>query len=202
MVQAGTKRQERGRRRIAHILDVAAEVFAELGYEAATTNAIAARAGMSPGSLYQYFPNKEAIAEALAERYVDEMRATHEVALDPGNASLPLEDMVDRIVDPLVAFNVANPAAKALLTGADLSARLAASTQQLHEVVMQQIDSLIAARAPGLKPRERERSARISVQIFKAILPLVISSGGAERAAVVRELKTALRAYLASIERG
>jgi AcrR family transcriptional regulator len=75
------KRQERGKRRIAAILDVAAEVFADVGYDAATTNAIAARAEISPGSLYQFFPNKEAIAEALAARYVAELQATHNAAL-------------------------------------------------------------------------------------------------------------------------
>jgi AcrR family transcriptional regulator len=60
------RRQARGQRRIDQLLDVAARVFAEVGFEAATTNGIAARAGVSPGSLYQFFPNKDAMAEALA----------------------------------------------------------------------------------------------------------------------------------------
>src|SRR5262252_3918482 len=63
------RRQARGQRRIDLLLDVAALVFAEVGFEAATTNVIAARAGISPGSLYRFFPNKDAIAEALADRF-------------------------------------------------------------------------------------------------------------------------------------
>ncbi|OWY61551.1 hypothetical protein B7486_63205, partial [cyanobacterium TDX16] len=63
------KRQERGLKRIALILDTAERVFTEVGYDAATTNLIASEAGISPGSLYQFFANKEAIAEALAARY-------------------------------------------------------------------------------------------------------------------------------------
>ena len=59
-------RQERGRRRIEGILEAAARVFAEVGYEAATTNAIAREARTSIGSLYQFFPNKGAVLEALA----------------------------------------------------------------------------------------------------------------------------------------
>ncbi len=67
------RRQARGQRRIDQILTVAEQVFADVGYEATTTNAIAARAGMSPGSLYQFFENKEAIAAGLAARYLDRL---------------------------------------------------------------------------------------------------------------------------------
>lgn len=201
MTQTETKRQERGKKRIAQILDAAGEIFANVGYEAATTNAIAAHAGMSPGSLYQFFPNKEAIAEALAERYAEQMKATHGMALDPALAKLPLDEMVDRIVDPLIELSVANPGAKALLTGSDLSPKLAASTRQLHQFVIEGVEGLIAARVPSMGKRERSRTAEVSVQIFKAILPMVLSAGRSERAAVVRELKSALRGYLESIEK-
>jgi AcrR family transcriptional regulator len=194
------KRQERGKKRIAQILDAAGEIFANVGYEASTTNAIAAHAGMSPGSLYQFFPNKEAIAEALAERYAHEMEDAHAAALDPALATLPVDEMVDRIVDPMVEMSLVNPGAKALLTGSDLSPRLATSTQRLHDAVIERVDALIAMRVPGMKPKERVRAAQVSVQIFKAILPMVMSAGRSERPSVVRELKSALRGYLESIE--
>src|SRR5258707_6338446 len=103
------RRQARGQQRIELILDIAAQVFAEVGFEAATTNAIAARAGMSPGSLYQFFPNKDAIAEALAARFGDRLRSTQAAAFAPDLAALPLDEMIDRVVDPLVAFYVAHP---------------------------------------------------------------------------------------------
>src|SRR4051812_43963566 len=72
--RTGTRRQPRGERRIDQILLAAGVVFARVGYERATTNAIAAEAGISPGSLYQFFPNKEAIAGALETRYAEQMR--------------------------------------------------------------------------------------------------------------------------------
>jgi AcrR family transcriptional regulator len=201
IVKAPQRRQERGRRRIALLLDVADQVFADVGYEAATTNAIAARAGMSPGSLYQFFPNKEAIAEALAERYVAQLEATHDVALDLDVAHLSLDALIDRIVDPLVALHVANPSLHALLNGSDISPRLAASTQGLHEAVLERVEAVIDARAPQLRREERRRAARVSVQIFKAIQPLVLAAGATERPALVRELKAALRGYLQQFER-
>lgn len=62
------RRQARGERRIAQLLDAAASVFCTSGYTAASTNAIAREAGVSPGTLYQFFPNKEAIAVELGGR--------------------------------------------------------------------------------------------------------------------------------------
>src|SRR6266511_1332655 len=103
---------------MAGILDAAAGVFADAGYERATTNAIAAAAGISPGSLYQFFPNKEAIAEALAA---------------------------------------------------------------------------------GLTTDQHGRTARVSIQIFQAMLPLVLAADEDERPAVVGELKKVLRGYLGPV---
>jgi len=62
-------RQQRGERRVAELLDAAAAIIAETGYDAATMSAIALRAHASIGSLYQFFPNKAAITQALRIRY-------------------------------------------------------------------------------------------------------------------------------------
>ncbi|WP_018546903.1 ScbR family autoregulator-binding transcription factor [Streptomyces sp. LaPpAH-108] len=60
-------RQERGIRSRRSILEAAADVFGERGYEAASTNEILAKAGLTRGALYHHFPSKEAIAVALVE---------------------------------------------------------------------------------------------------------------------------------------
>ena len=101
------RRQARGERRIAQLLDAAAAVFAETGYEAATTNAIAARAGVSPGTLYQFFANKASIAEALADRYADQLQTAGEPPA--GLAQRPVEDLLASAIDAMVAVNLAQP---------------------------------------------------------------------------------------------
>ncbi|MGF0536642.1 TetR/AcrR family transcriptional regulator [Agrobacterium sp. ES01] len=68
-VKAKTPQRKRGRDRVAQLLEAGAAVFAERGYDAATMTEIAARAGAAIGSLYQFFPNKELLADALVERY-------------------------------------------------------------------------------------------------------------------------------------
>ncbi|MBI4955659.1 MAG: TetR/AcrR family transcriptional regulator [Myxococcales bacterium] len=62
--------QRRSRLTVDQLLEAAARVFEEHGFASGTTNRIAARAGVSVGSLYQYFPNKEAVAVALLERHI------------------------------------------------------------------------------------------------------------------------------------
>ena len=60
--------QKRSKATVDAILDAAAQVLQKVGYAKTTTNAIATRAGVSIGSLYEYFPNKEAVFAALKEK--------------------------------------------------------------------------------------------------------------------------------------
>jgi AcrR family transcriptional regulator len=193
------RRQARGERRIALLLEAAAQVFAETGYEAATTNAIAARAGVSPGSLYQFFSNKEAMAEALAARFVDQLQAIHGADPAPDLTREPLARLVDRLVDSMVAFNVANPAFQALLKGPDAPHAMARASQHLHEVGLNRIDTMLAAVAPQLSSEDRRRHAQVCKHVSKALLPLILAAEQPERERLVAELKEVLRRYLAPL---
>jgi AcrR family transcriptional regulator len=77
---------------VASLLDAAGRVFGELGYHAANTNAIAAEAKVSPATLYQFFPNKEAIADALVTRYATDLAKKERAAEIQKLASAPLEE--------------------------------------------------------------------------------------------------------------
>lgn len=66
--------QDRSRETVGYVLEAAAHLFGELGYEQTTTNHVARKAGVSIGSVYQYFPNKQALLLALAERHLEEAR--------------------------------------------------------------------------------------------------------------------------------
>lgn len=73
------------------ILDAAAHIFSEFGYAAGTTNRIAEQARVSIGSLYQYFPSKEAILAELMLRHIDEDSAGGPV---PDTSGLSLEEVM------------------------------------------------------------------------------------------------------------
>jgi AcrR family transcriptional regulator len=95
-------RQERSRRTVARILDAAAHVFHEQGYSAATTNDIADEAGVSIGSLYQYFPNKDAVLVALAHQHIESATS----GLTDLLGQLPADSAFDVIVREVVHFLV------------------------------------------------------------------------------------------------
>jgi AcrR family transcriptional regulator len=75
-------RQARSKATVEAIITAAAQVLVEHGYEGATTARVAERAGVSIGSLYQYFPNKEALVAALIELHADRIVEIIEHALN------------------------------------------------------------------------------------------------------------------------
>lgn len=199
--ESSPRRQERGKKRIAELLRAAGEVFAEVGYENATTNAIAAKAGVSPGTLYQFFSNKQAIAEALANEYASRNHAAHETASDPRVVELPLRDIIDLLVDPFLEFRRNAPGFQALFTGSVVSRELADRSQALHQQLTQRIARLIHLRSPHLNAEEIKRAAETSVQIVKGMLPLAVEGSPKQREIGGRELKLVLERYLAPLDR-
>jgi AcrR family transcriptional regulator len=91
---------------VARIVDAAAQILVADGYERASTKRIAAAAGVSPGSLYQYFPNKESIVVAAVEQMVDDladgfMSSLPEIAdADPEKT---LRAMLENLLDAMLA---------------------------------------------------------------------------------------------------
>ncbi|MFC8952223.1 TetR/AcrR family transcriptional regulator [Streptomyces sp. NPDC057101] len=197
------RRQARGERRIAQLLQAAANVFCANGYTAASTNAIAREAHVSPGTLYQYFPNKEAIAIELGERLLHEMREAHGQAFTPENLSLPLPALLDAVVDPMIEFNCQNPAFLALMHGSEVPGRIAEEHDALHVSLLTRVQEVIAHYAPGLPAADRARVAGMTFATFKGGLSLVLAAPeGPERDATIVELKTVLLRYLTPVTEG
>jgi AcrR family transcriptional regulator len=190
------RRQARGQKRIAQLLRAAGEVFAELGYEQATTNAIAARAGVSPGTLYQFFPNKQAMAEALANEYARKDEEIHVTALDFDPRDLTVREIVSRTVGPFLAFKQDAPGFEALFSGSVVSRELADRIQSLHQELKQRIARLIELRCPRMRKEDVLMCAEVSCQIVKGLLPLARVGNVKQRASASRELHLVLERYL------
>jgi AcrR family transcriptional regulator len=90
-------KQLRSRRTVARILHAAARVFAEDGFEAATTNRVAERAEVSVGSLYQFFPNKAALLLALRRDWMQRVHDHLGAALAP-QPFRPLTQILDDVI--------------------------------------------------------------------------------------------------------
>jgi AcrR family transcriptional regulator len=196
--------QSRGQRRIDAILDAAERLFAEVGYEATTTNAIAARARTAIGSLYQFFPNKEAILRALVERFRDHLRAVLDAALAEvaAHPELPLEGAIDRVLDPLIELYASRAGILRLFLGLHGFGDLASAPRVLADEIVVRLEAILAQREPGLPAERRRLHAQVVVEVVRALLPLTVTSEGALRADAVAELKRVVRAYLVAIQGG
>ncbi|GAC1459567.1 MAG: TetR/AcrR family transcriptional regulator [Chamaesiphon sp.] len=91
-------KQQRGKERVEKILDAAATVFDEVGYEAATTHLIAGKAGTAIGSLYQFFPDKAAIFKAMELRHAERVKSMYAQVVSSGIVQLSLRQMIHSLV--------------------------------------------------------------------------------------------------------
>lgn len=196
--------QTRGKRRVDRLLDAAADVIAELGLQAATAEAIALRAKTAKGSLYQFFPNREAVVSALAARYADDVRAIHTRALATDIKTLSLERLIDRVIRPLATFHDRNPAFRRVFASADAPRDATDATPsqirgELFESVVQQLDALFARRNPALSARERKRTALVAASIGQALLARRDRASSSEKKPILDDLRRILVAYLAPL---
>ena len=107
-------RQARSHHTVDTILDAAARVLVRDGYAAATTNRIADVAGVSIGSVYQYFPNKDALVAALHARHSRQMQVVMTAVLD-GASGASLRDNISGLVRALVAAHMVEPGLQRIL---------------------------------------------------------------------------------------
>jgi AcrR family transcriptional regulator len=192
--------QARSQERVDLILDTAADFIAEVGYEAVTTNAIAERAGISIGSLYRYFPDKDAILRGLSVRHLEQLRAIYDQVFTEDLVYLPLEVVLDRIVDPFVELQVVCPAFKQILLGSDVSADIAAASEEMDEEIVERIAGFLQQVAPDLSEQRARLVAMVCKAEVKALLSLITCDCSEEfRAQITAEMKRMLFNYLVPI---
>jgi AcrR family transcriptional regulator len=103
-------RQARARDTVAAILEAAIELFSSQGFADTSTNQVARRAGVSVGSLYQYFPNKDALVVALFERHLQEVEAVIAGSLASfGNPAVPMRTAMREMLEALGALHDRDP---------------------------------------------------------------------------------------------
>jgi len=192
-------RQARGEQRIAAILQAAAQVFYEVGFDAATTDMIAQRAQTAIGSLYDFFPNKEAIAQRLSEQFCEELRVLVEgILTDEQLVHVPLSQLVDDIIDSLVEYHQAHPGFQALWLQSQGDPRLARIHQDLTQTLIRKTAWIFARRYPKLDEASALRFSQICIRTVQALLPLA-GYGQAIDSQIIVELKTMIRAYLQAV---
>lgn len=191
--------QERSKKRVERIIDAAAYVFAEEGYDAATMEGIAERAETSIGSIYQFFPNKLSLFTALARHYHGKLRAFFDMLLGGPLLEQPWGDILDAGIDALVAFHEQEPGFRAVWVGLHLTDEVVAEGEAINREFAQRIEAVLAAKLHALPPTMRPVAATMMVEVLTAMM-IVSARRPAEAKPLMAETKTLLRRYLAPYE--
>ena len=195
--------QARSKARVARVLDVTAALIDRGGLEAATTNAIADAAGLPVGSIYQFFPNREAVLHALLARQLDVLDARFAPLLGPEADRVPLADAVAQVVDALAEAYLALPALAALVQAGRADPRLGDAVALNNRRVAGWVAELARRRVPGLTPARARVIATAAVEAGDAVLQIWLRTareGGRARARpYLDELKALLVAYLGAV---
>jgi AcrR family transcriptional regulator len=192
--------QERGQRRVEQILDAAESVFAESGVDATSMQAIADRAESSVGSLYHFFPNKDAIVEAIGRRYADRMRETNEQAMPLELAHLPPEELFERVITAQIGFVERTPAFAAVHES--IQRNCPAISDALNAAIAGHVGKFLSLRYPRMPEQERWASAMVSVATVHAMVHLALQVPQPHRGAVIEEAKRMLIAHYTAYDRG
>jgi len=192
--QRRAPQQERGERRLAQLLEAASSVLAEVGYDAATMTEIADRAGASIGTLYQYFPNKEALVLALRNGYAVEMAEYLSQMDEETTAEMSGRQIAYRLVEIVSSFVEEHPAYFAILDAAVKYKRSKEARSRLRE----KIAKVFRGKRPGISEEQAYRVVNVSLQIVKGMNVLYKEASAKEREELVREYKEVLGGYLES----
>lgn len=193
---ARAPQRQRGKERVAALIDAAIAVFAEKSYAAATMTEIAARAGAPIGSLYQFFPNKELIADALLQRYLDlAVAALDRIEADP--SSRQTEPLARLLLRVFVDLKTERAAILSLLDG--LRHEKAARGTEFRSAVLGRLQRILHAIAPALAPAQAATAAITILQQMKAAAELGSRSEPAAIDALDKELVRMLALYLADL---
>ncbi|MEV0380609.1 TetR/AcrR family transcriptional regulator [Nonomuraea sp. NPDC050643] len=190
-----TPRQQRAWQTRRRIEQAAARVFARHGYASGTTDRIAEEAGLSIGSLYQYFPNKDAILVVLAQAHLEQTAETVRAVLAEPR---PLRLWLPELTRALVRVHAEDPRLhQVLFEQAPRPPDVLVRFHQAEGEAVAAVERLLRA-DPDLAPRDHGRQARFVVATMESLVHRFAGDEpGLDAAALEREIITIVTRYVA-----
>jgi AcrR family transcriptional regulator len=187
--------QGRSLARVNRMLDACAALVDEIGYDGLTTTLLAGRAGVAIGSVYQFFPDKRAVVQALTLRNL-------EVFLDRLGARLDRLDTdhwwaaVDAAIDEYIAMHRQVPGFRTLHFGDVVDLRLLDENQENNAVIGQRLGDLLVHRFGMPDRRELRFPLSVAVETADALIKYAFRQDPDGDEAVLAEAKDLIREYL------
>jgi AcrR family transcriptional regulator len=184
------------------MLDAAEALLVAEGAGALTTTRVAEAAGVSVGSLYQYLPDKEAIVEALANRYLAEFEGLmDELVAAASGATEPWPDPIGTLLDHFAQRYRDRPGYRALWFGRELTPALYAADRKNKLALAERLRHVLLAL--GLADDDRlARAARAGVLVADTLLQEAFRDDPTGDPGLIEEAKIVLRLYLANLGGG
>ncbi|HKS46663.1 MAG TPA: TetR family transcriptional regulator [Amycolatopsis sp.] len=188
--------QQRSAKRVEQMLDASAQLIDEVGYDALTTTLIAKRAGVAVGSLYQFFPDKRAVVQALTQRNVDRFLAAVSGRLaseDPRH----WWDVVDSVLDIYLHMHREVPAFSKVHFGDVVDRQLLDESRDNNKVIADSLTDLVRkyVENPGEK---LSMAMTIAIEVADALLKLAFADDPQGDPEIVGETKFLIKGYLAN----
>lgn len=161
-----------------------------MGYERATMSAIAQRAHSSIGSLYQFFPNKPSIAEAIRAQHIGEIEQSW-VALSRRAVTVSATELADQLVSLQIEIMKNHPALLALLDVPPTS-----RARSRRELIRARIATVLSAHKPRMSKSAALRAASVVQLVSRGLLTLYAQAAPDQKAEIVEEFRAILRGYL------
>jgi AcrR family transcriptional regulator len=150
------------------VLEATARVLVKRGFDGLTTNLVAAAAGVSVGSLYQYFPNKEALVGALIENHVEAMTSLCLGELTRV-ARLPVAEAIRSVIEVMIRAHAAQPELHRVLTEQVPRVGRMAKIAEIEAMVQRMVAGLLASRKAELAIEDPDIAAFVLVSAIEAI---------------------------------
>lgn len=189
--------QARSRERLWRVLDAADEVLIHEGADALTTTRVAEAAGISVGSLYHYFPDKDAIVEALAVGYWSDFEDLVD-GVAHADEITPFEDPADAILDALAAGFRARPGFQALWYGGLRTEKVRDATRPTRHAIARSVERVLAVHWPDARREDRTVAAQMVVLVGDGLLREAFRLDPDGQPNLLAEGKRVLNAYLAA----
>lgn len=190
--------QARSRERVEKILDAAVHLLIEGGYDAVKTNAIARRAGVSIGSVYQFFPNRFAIFNALADRYREKIAHSLETHLKV-SPTRSWEVALEETMDAMAAMWRSDWAFHSVWLAIQNTAELRDSREQYRNVLLRDtLAGFVRALLPRASDAEVASIGRVILETSNLMLDLSMRGGQEQDSRIIDELRLLLHSYLSA----
>jgi len=195
-------RQARAQVTRSAILDATIRIFERESFEAATTTRIAEVAGVSVGSLYHYFPHRDAILDALQDREFERALAHMQEVLSHENLELEPRRTIELVVRGLAALYAASPQLHRVLVVEGLRVTPAERVQAFDFRVISVIRQFLLARSERLRCSDVDTAAFVAYHSVRATMlaSLLERTPGLDQEALILELVDLVTRYLVQDE--